>query len=236
MSELLPKKENKLLEFFKKKGFLLAIVLCFCTVTAVGYLSVKNVLDVPTNEDFKKSAQSNTDEIKSSIAPVIVPREDVIKTPEKTNPAPKKESQPSKPVPKEVIKYSMPLKGNIIKNFSTEVQVFSKTLNDYRSHNGIDIEAKIGDTVTSVASGKVTKAINDELYGMTIEVTDLDGVISSYSGLYDLSFVKEGNNIEKGDIIGKVGNAPNFECLDGIHLHFQMQKDGVYLNPIDMFK
>jgi murein DD-endopeptidase MepM/ murein hydrolase activator NlpD len=37
--------------------------------------------------------------------------------------------------------------------------------------------------------------------------------------------------VSQGQVIGKMGNSGVFETSDGVHLHFEMQKDGEYVNP-----
>ena len=41
--------------------------------------------------------------------------------------------------------------------------------------------------------------------------------------------VNVGDRVQEGDVIGKIGST-GFST--GPHLHFELQKDGVYLNPI----
>lgn len=131
----------------------------------------------------------------------------------------------------EVIKYALPIKGNITKGFSlTELQ-FSKTYNDMRTHNGIDIIAETGTVVKPAASGTVHDIFDDLLLGKTVVIEHGDKVYSYYSGLNDVS-VKKGDEVSLSKVIGTVGEVPS-ECMDAPHLHFSIKKGDEYLSPLE---
>ena len=58
-----------------------------------------------------------------------------------------------------------------------------------------------------------------------------NGFKTIYSNLQTAEFVSEGQTIEKGQIIGSVGDNAAFEIADDPHLHFEMTKDGTNVNP-----
>ena len=62
------------------------------------------------------------------------------------------------------------------------------------------------------------------------------GFKSFYSNLLTTEFVKEGEEVEKGQTIATVGETASFEVADDCHLHFEMYKDGVAVNPTIYFK
>ena len=49
-------------------------------------------------------------------------------------------------------------------------------------------------------------------------------------------FVTVGEKVEKGQTIGTVGNTAAFEIMDDYHLHFEMLKDGSYVDPMIYLK
>ena len=55
-----------------------------------------------------------------------------------------------------------------MKEFCIDVPVFSFTMQDYRTHGGIDISAPVGSAVYSIASGTVTEIYSDPLFGKTV--------------------------------------------------------------------
>ena len=52
-----------------------------------------------------------------------------------------------------IIEWSAPASGEIVKNYSADVPVFSLTMEDYRIHSGIDISGNAGDDVLAAADG-----------------------------------------------------------------------------------
>ncbi|NLP30110.1 MAG: M23 family metallopeptidase [Clostridiales bacterium] len=120
--------------------------------------------------------------------------------------------------------------GEIILGYSGNGLVYSKTLDQYVVHNGIDIQAPADTPVLAVADGTVTKVYNDDKLGITIELTHKDGYKTRYSNLSTDRMVGEGDVVKAGDVISGVGITALFESMDPPHLHFEVLKDG---NPID---
>ena len=124
-----------------------------------------------------------------------------------------------------------PVDGEIIKNFSVENLIYSETLKEWVIHTGIDIKANKTTIVKASADGQIKSIKNDPRYGLTVVIEHVNGYTSIYSNLLTAEFVKEGENIMQGQTIGTVGNTAAFEILDESHLHFEILKDGEYLNP-----
>lgn len=68
-------------------------------------------------------------------------------------------------------------------------------------------------------------------FGLTIVIEHVNGFKTVYSNLLTSEFVKEGESIEKGQSIGTVGNSASFEIVDEPHLHFEIIKDNVNVDP-----
>ena len=66
---------------------------------------------------------------------------------------------------------------------------------------------------------------------MTVIVDHGNGYKTVYANLLTAEYVVEGEEIEQGQTIGTVGNSSSFEISDDYHLHFELIKDGEYLNP-----
>lgn len=98
-------------------------------------------------------------------------------------------------------------------------------------HTGIDIVTHSGEPFDVVAalSGEVIRAEKDPVVGYVVELAHQDGLVTSYSSLSDLQVAK-GDKINQGTIIGKASRNI-FEKDQGNHLHFEVRKDGVSLNP-----
>ena len=124
-----------------------------------------------------------------------------------------------------------PVSGEIIKDFASDNLVYSKTLDEWTTHTGIDIRADKMTVVTSSEAGIVESIKNDPRYGLTITISHPNGYKTIYSNLLSSEFVKEGDVVEQGQTIGTVGESASFEVADDPHLHFEIMKDGEYLNP-----
>ena len=132
---------------------------------------------------------------------------------------------------------SLPVSGEIVKHHSLDTPVFSTTLNEWRVHTGIDIEAELGAEVCAGADGEVTNVYYDNYYGKTVEITHADGVVSVYSNLDgDTIKAKVGQAVKRGDVIGTVGDTSLTELADEAHLHFGVKVSGKSVNPLDYMK
>lgn len=129
-----------------------------------------------------------------------------------------------------------PLEGEIIVEYANENLVYSKTLKEWVTHNGIDIKGEKASVVKAASDGKIKFIKNDPRYGITVVIEHENGYESIYSNLLTAEFVKEGETIKQGQTIGTVGNTAVFEIAEESHLHFEILKDGKYLNPSEYIK
>lgn len=108
--------------------------------------------------------------------------------------------------------------------------------NQYHLNRGIDIGMKDGKEfdVTAALSGEVTKVKEDSLLGNVIEVEHVEGITTSYQSVTDIA-VKVGDKVTKGQTIAKAGQSLLNKDA-GIHVHFEIRKDSVAVNPQDYFE
>lgn len=126
-----------------------------------------------------------------------------------------------------------PAGKEIIKNYSDNNPVYSKTMGDWRAHNGIDFKCEQGSKVQAITDGVVKEIYDDGLYGMTVVIDHSNDFTAYYSGLGNTTLVKSGDNIEAGQEIGSINDVP-CESQDGFHLHFAVKKDGNFINPTEV--
>jgi murein DD-endopeptidase MepM/ murein hydrolase activator NlpD len=208
-----------------------ALVLCFCVVAIASIFTMRsnfNQLDLNNDDNINIAQDDNQikEEEQNVVKPVPVvdstaPKQDVTENQVK-------EDRNSVAAP-----YVLPLRGNIIKQFSDDVPVYSLTLDEYVVHSGVDIGAPADTQVTAAADGTVTKVYNDDKLGITIEISHGNGIVTKYSNLSTTKMVGEGDVVKKGQPISGVGNSALFESLEPPHLHFEVLKDGVAINPND---
>ncbi|MBR4892616.1 MAG: M23 family metallopeptidase [Clostridia bacterium] len=126
-----------------------------------------------------------------------------------------------------------PVNSEIIKGYSSDKLVFSKTFEDYRTHKGVDFLAENNKDVYCVFNGFVEEVSTNEMEGKVIVINHNNGYKSIYKNLSDENIVNIGDIVEKGQIIATVGENGIFESKDPAHLHFEITKDGANENPED---
>ena len=139
------------------------------------------------------------------------------------------------PVVKELV-FVKPIDGNIQKPYSPDKVVYSKTLELWKTHDGIDIASDIGKSVKSIEKGSVEKVYEDSFYGITIVIDHGQGYKSCYSNLDKNVSIKEKQVVNKGQVIGKIGNTSIGEIKDESHLHFTLFKNNQNIDPTYIFK
>lgn len=127
--------------------------------------------------------------------------------------------------------FKRPVEGEIIREFAKDKLVYSNTLDEWITHNGIDIKANKTTVVKASAEGTVKSIKNDPRYGLTVVIEHVNGFTTIYSNLLTAEFVVEGETVKQGQTIGTVGNTATFEITDEAHLHFEIVKDGENLDP-----
>lgn len=100
-----------------------------------------------------------------------------------------------------------------------------------KMHNGIDILNDVGTPVKATGKGKVVFVGNKGGYGLAIEIDHGFGYRTVYGHLSKAS-VREGQNVKRGDVIGKSGNSG---LSTGPHLHYEVIHNGENLNPAEFF-
>ncbi|GEN36022.1 MULTISPECIES: M23 family metallopeptidase [Aneurinibacillus] len=103
--------------------------------------------------------------------------------------------------------------------------------NSYWPNTGIAIAAKDKKSfeVTAAAAGKVVKSERDPMLGYQIEIEHKDGLSTVYASLEDTK-VDVGDTVDRGAVLGMAGRNV-FEKDLGIHLHFEVHKNGEAVAP-----
>ena len=208
----------------RSRGLYIALALCLVAAGTVGYLTtlqrpaVETVVPEEVEVEIIKPPVT-VPEIKKPLpaAPVIVPVE------EETVPV----SGPEELLPQVV----SPLDGTTVTVFSMTELMYDDTMADWRTHNGLDIQAGEGDAVKTAAAGTVASVINDEMMGTTVTIDHAGGFTTTYASLQKDPPVTAGQQVAAGDIIGRVGSTASAESSMGPHLHFSVYQDGELIDP-----
>ena len=236
---------------YKNPKLYISLAICIGAVSIAGWSTYKNIKEVFTTSNTKSSknissttqkkstknnnikstsAQSNN---KSSIldqnshdTKILVPYENSDNT---------FDNQETRAV----INQNISEKNNIIypvgkeitKEFSNEKPVYSKTLGDWRAHQGTDFKSEIGSDVKSITSGTVTDIYEDLLYGTTVVILHDSHFTAYYSGLDKNVCVQKGQKVETNEKIGLIDKVP-CESQEEPHLHLSINKDGEFIDPV----
>ncbi len=101
-----------------------------------------------------------------------------------------------------------------------------------RQHRGIDLAVAMNTPVKAAAYGTVITAEARSGYGNFVQIDHGYGIVTSYAHLNSID-VSVGQTVSRGDIIAHSGNTGN---STGPHLHFEVIKDGEYLDPLTCLK
>ncbi|WP_409252235.1 peptidoglycan DD-metalloendopeptidase family protein [Bacillus sp. SCS-153A] len=104
--------------------------------------------------------------------------------------------------------------------------------NQYHPNQGIDISVGGKEfDVLAAMSGTVTKVQEDSLLGNVIEVEHGKGIVTRYQSVKDFA-VEVGDAVKQGQKLAKAGQSL-FNEKAGVHVHFEIRKDNVAVNPQD---
>lgn len=95
-------------------------------------------------------------------------------------------------------------------------------------HQGVDLAAESGTEIGAFAAGTVAYTGEGPSYGKYVCVSHENGVTSFYAHCSEVT-VRTGETLELGETVALVGQTGN---ATGPHLHFELRKDGVLVNPL----
>ena len=99
------------------------------------------------------------------------------------------------------------------------------------NHRGIDIGARLGTNVLAAASGTVVRSGWSGVFGNVIQINHGNGYHTLYAH-NSVNLVLVGDNVVQGQIIGLVGSTGNATYP---HIHFEIIRNGVHIDPMIYF-
>ncbi|MBE5778442.1 MAG: M23 family metallopeptidase [Clostridiales bacterium] len=140
------------------------------------------------------------------------------------------------PVPTESpLKLQQPVPGFVDREFSLEEPQFFAASGMWQIHAGIDLTAEYGTPVQCCLSGRVSRVWKDNEKGLTVMISHEGGYQSVYAGLSSADYVRQGDEVVKGQTIGHVGNGVLAESDAQPHLHFEIHREGKPVDPLAVF-
>ena len=206
---------------FGGRGYYIALALCLAAVGTIGYFALR---ERPVT--VKQQEPAPTLDIQPApTQPVVKPAPVVI---------PEPEPQPEINEPAELLPQVVsPLDGTTVTVFSMTELLYDTTMADWRTHDGIDVQADEGAAVKTAAAGTVQSVTDDELMGTTVVIQHDGGYATQYSSLQADVPVQQGQQVAAGEVIGRVGATSAAESRMGPHLHFSVSRDGAVIDPHD---
>ena len=237
---------------FGGMGFYIALLVCVVAAGVVGYFALLNNNDTQT-EPTQTVDRTDPGPAQSVTAPAPEPSKPVISEEPVivTRPAPQPAAPEPDPAPvsddvakptmdtapaavQEPMEVASPLNGETVAVFSVDQLTYDATLGDWRTHDGIDIQAPAGTAVAAAAAGTVLSVEEDHRLGTTIVVDHHNGFITTYASLQPDTAVLAGDSVSAGGIIGTVGNTSLSEAGLGAHLHFAVTENGEAVDPAEL--
>ena len=228
---------EKIKDFIRDKGVYLVLMLCMAVIgiaAAAAYLPPKDdVQPAPEPEQAQPAEQvshSEDQSLTALLSPSPTPEATPAPVPDVSpdpSPAPKASAVPQRE------KAIAPVEGKLQWRFAVDELIYSRTLDQWMTHRGIDISTPKGAEVRCPWAGTVEEVYEDDSLGFTVKMAHSGGICSFYSNLRSDCPVKEGDLLNAGALVGYVGSSAIAECSDPSHLHFEVTKDGKAVNPED---
>lgn len=117
-----------------------------------------------------------------------------------------------------------PVPGNVSSNFGMRRHPI---LGYSRMHKGVDFRAGYGTPILAATDGRVAAAGWAGGYGNQVRIAHAGGLATSYSHMSRI-VARAGSRVRQGQVIGYVGSTG---LSTGPHLHYELLKDGVPINP-----
>lgn len=211
-----------------KKSFIMLLTFVFlCGIGTLAYVNEKNKItkSIPREISFDtetevSDASANT-VVKETKEPVFEKKEEPAAEASTEN------------VPEKIV-FAYPAAGAASETFHIESLSYSKTMGDFRTHSGIDFVSEQTEDVYACADGTVKEVFNDTFMGLSVCIDHGNGIESEYSSLSEC-FVNNGDAVTAGSVLGKSGDTASIEKAEGYHVHLEVKKNGVSVNPEEFF-
>ena len=217
--------------FLRTKGYYIALTGCVAVLGAAAIVAFSDTDGVEEPPDITNApvAYSNDERLEQAMrTPAVSPTPAPTPTPA---PIPDFTQAPTPTKAPKRAKASPPVQGEVIWGFAVDSLLYSRTLNQWMTHPGVDVASPKGTQVYAVFAGTVEAVYTDDAMGVTVEVQSPDGITAVYANLAKEPPVREGSRLNAGDMVGAVGDTAVSECGDKSHLHLELTKDGKYLDP-----
>ena len=119
-----------------------------------------------------------------------------------------------------------PVKGPVSSKFGPRISPFT---GKKAFHAGVDIVAPTGEEIRAPAQGKVVVTSYDSRMGKYVQINHRHGIETTYGHLSKI-LVRYGQEVKRGDLLGRVGSTGRFST--GPHLHYQVAVNDKVVDPL----
>lgn len=231
---------NKIKKFLLSKGMYLVAIGCVAVVSLVGLYIAQNLNGEGDALSGSQTPASSTKEAQDVVAvptrknesPTVTPSVTAMPTPTSASTTHVPSSTPqSTAASVPTITLQKPVEGETLTDYAMDKLVYNKTLDEWRTHSGVDIGATLNAEVKAAADGKVVDVKKDPRLGYLIILEHADGFETIYANLKEEANVEIGDTVSCGDVIGWVGATAPFEYAEDAHLHFEVLLNDNCVNP-----
>ena len=214
---------SKVAAFFKRNIYFVLMIVC---VLAIGVI-------------ITVAAVTGTEDDPTDTPTVVVPGDDDDDADEDKNPPAVDDDDDNdsdgddeqKPQPAKTFTLDGILEEYTIDiGYSDAELVFNPTQGHWATHQGVDLIAEAGTAVKCSFDGTVKTVTDDSFHGTTVVISHDGGYETTYKLLDEVS-LKVGDKVAEGDTIGTVSGDALAEMAQGAHLHLELSKDGVLVDP-----
>mgnify|MGYP002640894417 CR=1 FL=1 len=211
---------NKVKSLLGGPGFYAVLALCVLAVGVGGYFLLFGEpaqTEAPTGPDTAASAPVEDLPEHEPVVETVPPEEPEEETepvvmPEVTIPV-----DDTPVVAEEPHVVVLPIQGEVLTAFSVDQLLYNETLDDWRTHDGVDIAAAEGDAVLAACAGTVSSITDDPLMGTTVVTQHSGGYETTYANLQAEPAVETGDTVSAGQTIGAVGTTAAAEAAQVPH-------------------
>lgn len=224
-------KGTSLKQVWKNKGFYITLAVCLLAVGMVAAVSLFDTAPPKTaGEEEPPSVTTTTRPTTPSttVQPVQNPVTGVADLRTQAPTAPPTTVPTTAPVPKEL--YVLPLTNEVCAPYSGEQPVYSETMGDWRTHNGVDFTGAAGQAVKSAAEGTIAAIRTDVMWGDMVEIDHGFGIVTRYCGVAARN-IAVGDVVHVGQEIGVLSAVPCEES-EGPHLHLEVLSGDKHLDAV----
>lgn len=221
------------------KGYYIVLLLCVAAVGVSGFFFVRTVLDTSNEQtlsipvtvnDGTTQQKPSTDEQDKPLTTTgdtdQVPQDEQTEEPNDTTVM--SDAEVREAAERVVIR---PVSGETAQEYSVDKLSYNETMQDWRTHNGIDLAAEEGKAVMAAMAGTVSAVYDDDYLGTMVVIDHADGYQTVYANLKQLPTVSAGQEVNAGEVIGAVGTTALLEVGSEPHLHFEVLQNGAYVDP-----